>query len=322
MQKNIFDALIDDNQAGFRLKRFEVYNWGTFNKHVWTLGPNGHNALLTGDIGSGKSTLVDALTTLLVPHQKITYHKAAGAHSKERSLYSYIRGEYKNEKDDLSTSAKAVALRKSGTFSVILGVFHNEAYKQTVTLAQVFWLKEGQRNPDRFYLVAEEELSIKKQFAGFGKEISALKKQLKKLKHTQLFDRFKDYSLYFRRVFGIQSEQALELFYQTVSMKSVGNLTEFVRLHMLAKHNATERIEALKQNFSNLNRAHEAILKAKLQIDLLTPLIENAKKYQQLTEEVSRYSQSRDMLSPYFATIEADLLEKNLIELAQKKNTH
>jgi uncharacterized protein YPO0396 len=28
---------------------------------------DGKNALLTGDIGSGKSTLVDAVTTLLVP---------------------------------------------------------------------------------------------------------------------------------------------------------------------------------------------------------------------------------------------------------------
>ena len=70
---------------GFRLQRLELFNWGTFDSQVWTLQLNGQNSLLTGDIGSGKSTLVDAITTLLVPAQRIAYNKAAGADNKERS---------------------------------------------------------------------------------------------------------------------------------------------------------------------------------------------------------------------------------------------
>ena len=54
-------------RSGFRLLRLEVLNWGTFHGRVWVLNPGGANALLTGDIGSGKSTIVDAITTLLVP---------------------------------------------------------------------------------------------------------------------------------------------------------------------------------------------------------------------------------------------------------------
>ena len=46
-------------------------------------------------------------------------------------------------------------------------------------------------------------------------------------------DSFPPYGALFRRRFGIDNEQALELFHQTVSMKSVGNLTDFVRSHML-----------------------------------------------------------------------------------------
>lgn len=57
--------------TGFRLARLELYNWGTFDQNVWTLEPDGQNTLLTGDIGSGKSTVVDAVTTLLLPSQKI-----------------------------------------------------------------------------------------------------------------------------------------------------------------------------------------------------------------------------------------------------------
>ena len=70
----------DDNAlSGYRLKKLEVFNWGTFNDQVWSLNLNGKNCLLTGDIGSGKSTLVDAVTTLLVPANKVDYNKAAGA---------------------------------------------------------------------------------------------------------------------------------------------------------------------------------------------------------------------------------------------------
>ena len=61
------EFMADDRLAGFRLERLEVFNWGTFDGRVWTLRLGGRNGLLTGEIGSGKSTLVDAVTTLLVP---------------------------------------------------------------------------------------------------------------------------------------------------------------------------------------------------------------------------------------------------------------
>jgi hypothetical protein len=79
------DFVADDSRVGFRLQRLEVLNWGTFDKRVWRCELDGRNGLLTGDIGSGKSTLVDAITTLLVPAQRVAYNKAAGADARERS---------------------------------------------------------------------------------------------------------------------------------------------------------------------------------------------------------------------------------------------
>ena len=76
----------------------EVFNWGTFDRQVWRLTPGAETSLLTGDIGSGKSTLVDALTTLLMPAHRISYNKAAGAEAKERTLRSYVEGHYKSER--------------------------------------------------------------------------------------------------------------------------------------------------------------------------------------------------------------------------------
>lgn len=85
-QSLALDFTADDTLSGFRLIRLEVLNWGTFDTRVWTLQLDGRNGLLTGDIGSGKSTLVDAITTLLVPANRVAYNKAAGADSKERTL--------------------------------------------------------------------------------------------------------------------------------------------------------------------------------------------------------------------------------------------
>ena len=55
-----------------------------------------------------------------------------------------------------------------------------------------------------------------------------------------MHDGFPEYGKDFRRRLGIESEQAMELFHQTVSMKSVGNLTDFVREHMLEPFDARQ----------------------------------------------------------------------------------
>src|SRR6516225_11224986 len=142
--------------SGFRLTRLELYNWGTFDQRVWLLDANARNTLLTGDIGSGKSTIVDAVTTLLLPAQRISYNKAAGADTRERSLRSYVLGYYKTERSEMTGATKPVALRDGSDYSVILGVFTNAGYDATVSLAQVFYLRSGDAGqPDRFYVTAD-----------------------------------------------------------------------------------------------------------------------------------------------------------------------
>jgi uncharacterized protein YPO0396 len=156
---------VDDQMAGFRLQRFEVFNWGTFDGRVCTLRLGGKNGLLTGDIGSGKTTLVDALTTLLVPRNRLVYNKAAGANSTERTPKSYVLGYYKSERQDSIGGAKPVALRDMKNYSVLLGVFHNAGYDKTITLAQVFWMKDTNAQPDTLYAVCERDLSITGDFS-------------------------------------------------------------------------------------------------------------------------------------------------------------
>jgi uncharacterized protein YPO0396 len=310
------DFVADDTRVGFRLQRLEVLNWGTFDKRVWRYELDGRNGLLTGDIGSGKSTLVDAITTLLVPAHRVAYNKAAGADSRERSLRSYVLGHYKSERNEVTGSTRPVALRDASSYSVILGVFRNEGYDQAVTLAQVFWLKDPQGAPARLFVVAERALAIADDFSGFGSDITSLRKKLRGA-GCELFDSFPPYGAWFRRRFGIEHEQALELFHQTVSMKSVGNLTDFVRSHMLEPFDVGSRIEALIRHFDDLDRAHQAVLKAKRQVDLLTPLAEDGERHQALVADIQGWRDARDQLRPYFARLKGELLDRRLGLLAE-----
>ncbi len=319
MEQGLLDFAPDDTLAGFRLDALEVYNWGTFHKKVWRLTLNSRNGLLTGDIGSGKSTLVDAVTTLLVPAQRIAYNKAAGADTRERSLRSYVQGYYKSERSDMGHAAKSVALRDQNSFSVILGQFKNRGFVQDVTLAQVFWTKEARGQPERFYVVGDRVLSIARDFNNFGPDIGQLKKRLKKMKDVAVFDTFPKYGAAFRRRFGIENEQALALFHQTVSMKSVGNLTDFVREHMLEAFDVAPRIEALIHHFDDLRRAHDAVLKAKHQIERLTPLVAECRTHGDLGDETRVLRNCRDALTPYFAFHKKALYKKRMKNLEEEQ---
>ncbi len=316
MQDQFFNFEEDESQSGFRLKSLEVLNWGTFSHKNWKIDPLGSNSLLTGDIGSGKSTIVDALTTLLVPHQKITYNKAAGSDKRERTLYSYIRGEYKSEKDSSSRLSKSVFLREENSYSVLSGIFFNQRSGENITLAQVFYLKGGKI--EKFFIHAGRILGICEDFSNFGNEILGLRKKLRKLDSVEVIDSFKDYSILFRKDFGLKSEKALDLFYQTVSMKSVGNLDEFVRNQMLEKPDVRDRIGELIKNFNNLKTTHNAVLKARLQQDRLKPLIGTADRFEKDSNEINRLQNILEASPSFFASSQINLLKKDILQLEDK----
>jgi len=299
-----------DTLSGFRLARLEVYNWGTFDQRVWTLRTDARNALVTGDIGSGKSTIVDAITTLLLPANRISYNKAAGAETRERSLRSYVLGHYKSERNEVTGGTRPIALRDPTKFSVILGVFTNGGYGETVTLAQVFWMKNGDSGgqPDRFYVTADTALSVSDHFTGFGTDMTALRRRLRGLPCTRLHDQFPEYGKDFRRRLGIESEQAMELFHQTVSMKSVGNLTDFVREHMLEPFNAARAVADIIAHFEDLTKAHEAVQKAQAQLALLEPLLKELDAHDAVDAELRTLAARQDALRYYFADVKTGLL--------------
>lgn len=315
---NLFDTdgRMEDVGPGYRMRRLEVYNWGTFDGAVWPFELGGNTSLLTGEIGSGKSTLVDAILTLLIPQPKINYNKAADSGSRERSLTSYVRGYYA-KRSNASGEEEPVALRDKNKYSVILAVFSDVEKDSYVTLAQVFFFQPGSERPARFFVVAERSLSIKKDFGGFGNAISDLKKRLKKSLYVEVFNDYTSYAVKFKSLFGIVSDDALDLFQQTVSMKKVNGITDFVRKNMLGdvdQAEMEENIQHLLTRFHDLKSIHDAIVRDREKMDLLRPIVKASDTYDACLLKESELSLMEEGVQPYLAREEIKLLTEALTE--------
>jgi uncharacterized protein YPO0396 len=310
MSDGLFSSVeLGGGPAGFRLHRLEVLNWGTFHRQVWRLTTGGRTSLLTGDIGSGKSTLVDAITTLLLPAHRIAYNKAAGAEARERTLRSYVEGHHKTERVESTGALRPIGLRDHHSYSVILGVFVNEGYDETVTLAQVFHQTDRAGQPERFYVTCDKALSIAADFSDFGEDLLDLRRRLR-AGGSEVHTVFPDYGRQMRRLLGIRSEQAMELFGQTVSMKSVGNLNDFVRRHMLEPADAADRVRGIVAHFEDLVAAHDAVRRAREQLEVLGPLVESADRYDDALARRSAAERERDAVRLFVAELRAALLDE------------
>ena len=318
-EQSFLEFATDNSTTGFRLDRLEILNWGTFDQKVWSLHPSSRNILVTGEIGSGKSTIADAISTLLVPPQWLSFNKAAGAERRERDLKSYVLGFYKTESSDSGLTGKPVALRDINSYSVILGVFKNSGYNQVYTLAQVFVTKPEGGQPERFYFISSSDLSIKNDFSGFGNEIKALKSRLRKIPDSKIYDTFLQYANDFKRYFGIDNNQALGLFNQTISMKSVGNLTSFIRENMLQEYETNENVNAMIQNYEQLSKAHDEILKAKAQIEILKKIFYIGQECSKAENEINNTENKLDALHSYMLVNKVSFVEKEINRLNNEK---
>lgn len=228
-------------------------------------------------------------------------------------------GHYKSERGGDGPGSRPVALRDGTNYSVILAVFRDAVRAQTVTVAQVFWCREVDGPPSRLFLVSEAALSIREDFIGFT-DWADLRKRLRKRGDCDLHDTFPPYGADLCRRLGT-SAQALELFHQTVSMKAVGNLTDFVRTHMLEAPATEERVEALLNHFADLTRAHQAVLDARSQIDGLQPLLDQCRRHIALVQQQSDLTACRDALEAWFGDQKEQLYLKRLRLLGDEEKS-
>ena len=297
MQLGVFST--DENKSGFRLQYMEVFNWGTFDEHVWKIQPGGETSLLTGANGSGKTTFVDALLTLIVPEKKYRfYNQSSGSEKKgDRTEETYVLGGYGSVHTENGQSSKTLYLRenKEQSYSILLAHFANEA-DQYVTLFQVRYFSGNEMK--RVFAIAHKPLHIEDDFRPFdgnGAWRRRIDQQYNKgsRKQVEWFDAASRYAQRLVEVLGMQSMQALSLFNQTMGIKVLGDLNEFIRTNMLEPRNMEAEFQELKKHLATLIDAQRNIEKSEEQIKLLQPL---EKHYRLFTEQSELAKQARQEL--------------------------
>lgn len=295
MQLGVFST--DESKSGFRLQYMELFNWGTFDEHIWKITPGGETSLLTGANGSGKTTFVDALLTLIVPEKKYRfYNQSSGSEKKgDRTEETYVMGGYGSVHSDNGHSSKTLYLRenKEQAYSILLANFSNEA-EQTVTLFQVRWFSGHDMR--RLFAIAHKPLHIEEDFkpfdlnGGWRKRIDQRYNKGSR-KQVEWFDAANRYAQRLVEVLGMQSMQALSLFNQTMGIKVLGDLNEFIRSNMLEPRNMEQEFQELKKHLSTLLEAQRNIEKCEEQIRLLHPLKTHLHAYREQAELAARSKQ-------------------------------
>lgn len=290
---------------GFRLHKVELWNWGTFDGHVFTVRPNGQSALLVGQNGSGKSTLVDAILTLLVRPGVRNFNVAAGAKKRERDERSYLLGAYDRGSDEDGQGIRVKYLRPKGQqYAVILATFRNDDVGTVFTVAQVLYLT-GDQSVEKVYCFADDERSIRNDFSQLESTESILK--VLKGRGMRATRTFQEFDGWFNRATRVKPK-AMEVFNQTVAVKDIQRLNDFIRDHMLEPHDWGEKVDRLLGHFTQLSEAHDSLIRVRQQRDMLEPVARIGAEYRQQAGALEQSERLVRASAAYFSQRTIDLL--------------
>jgi uncharacterized protein YPO0396 len=312
----------DKSTAGYRLHELSVLNWGTFHNEVYTMHPDGRTSMVTGRNGSGKSTIVDALLTLLVPNRVRNYNVASSqAGSRERNERDYVLGAYSEIHDAVTGQGRKETLRKPGeSYTVLLAHFYNEAYKSDVSIAQVLWCQPGGK-VDKVYIVEKRKLSIEEDFNDLG-DIDNIRRIIKD-RNLTVFDSFTAYHKKFESMLFMDTDlgnrSPMSIFNQAVCIKDVKDLTQFIREHMLDDGGSKEKLVALQERFDDLRSTHRRIETASYQLEQLGEIRDTHDSYQKANAERLHVEEIRNAIEPYFAQAELDRRVEWVTELKHQE---
>lgn len=304
----------------WRLARVEVVNWGTFDGfHRIDVARRGH--LITGASGSGKSSLLDAITAVLTPDRLVRFNAAAqegSTRGEDRSPVSYVRGAWSREADEFEDRAVNRYLRPRATWSGILLRYENEQ-DQPVHLIRLFHIPgvSLQRSDLKDALVllrSDTTLTDLASFAAKGIQSRQLKTTYPEAvvstgSHGGFYSRM-------RRVLGIGSESAQHLLHKTQSAKNLGNLDHLFRSFMFDRPQTFQQAATATEQFRELNAAHEHVVDLRRQAEHLTVIERTAHDFDRETSslgELQRLEAAREVFQNRFQRTLAETERAELI---------
>lgn len=235
----------------FHLSRLQIINWGVFDGyHTIPFSPGG--SLVAGGSGSGKSSLLDAISLGFLPFNRRNFNAsgdntAAGSSAGRRTVDKYVRGAW-GQRSEAGTS-QVMYLRGEGTTWSAVAVTYTSNTGRTITGLVLKWLTgESRSDSSSRFVIGDGDLDIEdvcNRWAAGRFDAGVFKGD--GWRFTTKVE-----SQYLAQLYasiGIRaSDAAQQLLGKAKSLKSVGGLEQFVREFMLDEPDSLARLpEALKQ---------------------------------------------------------------------------
>lgn len=305
-------------KESFILTCIELFNWGGFHGLHQAVIHQGGTAVI-GPTGSGKTTLVDALMTLLCANPR--YNLAStGGHESDRDLISYVRGVSGpggggEGQSHIARPGKTVtgitATLERGEQQVRLGaLLWFDSTSSSVTDMKRLWLFSD--NPGQ---TLEHWLSV---YHEGGTRL--LRQMEKEATGIWTYPNKKQYLARLRDFFEV-GENAFTLLNRAAGLKQLNSIDEIFRELVLDDHSAFDRATEVVNSFDGLTEIHQELETARKQQQSLLPVALNWTKYQEQQQQLTNRQILASLLPVWFAQQASQLWREKVshieVELAE-----
>lgn len=295
--------------SSYILQELHLYNWGAFaGRHQVSIDPG--NSALIGPTGSGKTTLVDALMTLLCASPR--YNLAStGGHESDRDLVSYVRGASGQGNDSGDHIARpgrcatgiAVRLVRGGADGD--GDGDVEGGSESVWLGALLWFDGSSQSAgdmQKRWLFARGQghsldLWLEEQHSGGARALTRLAKDSDTL---QMFSSKAPYLAKLHSFFEV-GPNAFTLLNRAAGLKQLNSIDDIFRELVLDDHSAFDDAQRVADGFAELASIHADLELANAQFVTLLPLRDLAAREQQQAGQLAQLQALQLRLPRWFA---------------------
>lgn len=296
----------------FLLHQLEVFNWGPFGGlHRAEFHKNG--TAIIGPTGSGKTTLVDALMTLLVLHPR--YNLAStGGHESDRTLISYVRGVLGGDGSD----GRAEVARPGKTITGICATYQSGA--EVLRLAGLLWTDGSSSSAEelkrRWIFSQADDQSLEKWLRLLHEDgLRDLMRTGRETAKLRIFDSKGAYLAHIRKFFDV-GENAFTLLNRAAGLKQLNSIDEIFRDLVLDDRSAFDRALEVASEFDNLAGIHAELETARRQQASLVPVAEEHRKLEKSRSKLMNLESLRRIVPIWYAIAGERLWNQFLKQIA------
>lgn len=254
------------------LKRIKLINWHYFTNT--TINIDG-STLITGDNGSGKSTILDAIQYVLVADLRYIRFNISANDNTDRDLLGYVRCKTGSE-----NQGSLGYMRTGDVTSYAVLEFYDDAKDQYFLLgAVVDAYKEGGYT-NNFFKIEDCQLRDELFLDGLRpRNIREFKQYVKILKAT-VYPTAEQYKEDMLVKLGALSPRFFSVFVRALSFKAITNIRDFVYNYILDQKDVN--IDVMRENFQRYNEYSQLVQQTKQR---LSDLEDIRSQYAQLVSQ-------------------------------------